>query len=282
MKRIFSCFTAIMLLVTLFNITALNVSAKENMIPNYEVKLLLDSDQVLNSDDLLKKTYRNLFNTGKDYQEIGVLYIDTDDLAFEAEGWTNRIRRKEDSDSFDLTYKKRYSVENGNIDAALTKANNEGFDISDTNYDAQIDWGYGKMTLSLSCKKTASAKDYSNMELPGKKKAISILKDKMPGKLEDWKYNNWGKDTIEDGRKYGPIYYCKYGGNFNGIDVDIEIWPIYNKETQTTEMVTEISFKSDTFTEAAEYRAELIAYLDELGILLHTDSLKTQKILSNY
>ncbi len=282
MKRIITIFTAMMLTLGMFSFTAFNVSAKENMIPNYEVKLLLDSDMVLNSDDSLKKTYRDLFGTGKDYEEIGTLYIDTDNLSFQTEGWTNRIRIKENSNDFDLTYKKRYSIQGQDITTALTQANNEGFDISDTNYEAQVDWGYEKMTLSLSCKKTASAKDYNEMELPSKKDAIAMLKDKMPGKLENWLYKNWGKDTIEDGRKYGPIYYSKYSGEYKGIDVDIEIWPLYNKETQKIEMVTELSFKADDYTEASSYRTDLINYLDDLGVLLHYDSLKTQKILLNY
>lgn len=37
------------------------VQAATNMVPTYEVKFLLDSDQVLNKEHLLKKEYRNYF-----------------------------------------------------------------------------------------------------------------------------------------------------------------------------------------------------------------------------
>lgn len=260
---------------------SINAVAAQNIVPDYEVKLLLDSAKVLNSDNLFKKDYRNLFNTGKDYETIGVLYIDTEDYDFNAEGWINRIRIKENSSAFELTYKKRYSIQNQNVNSALSLANTQGFDITDTNYDAQVDWGYQNMTLSLSCKKEKSNSGYDELELPKKTKGIEMLKEEMPGKLEDWVYNNWGKDTIDNGKKYGAVYYSKYSGSFNGIDVDIEIWPISNKTTGTVELVTEISFKQDSFGEASYYRNQLISYLDSLGILLHYDSLKTQKILNN-
>lgn len=54
------------------------VHAAKNMTPTYEVKFLLDSNQVLNSDHLLKKEYRNYFETGSDYLTMGILYLDTE------------------------------------------------------------------------------------------------------------------------------------------------------------------------------------------------------------
>lgn len=174
----------------------INAYAKENMVPDYEVKFLLDSEQVLNSDNLLKKTYRDLFQTGKEYETIGVLYLDTETKEFNQQGWTNRMRIKEGADEFELTYKKRYSVADGDIDAALTLGNQQGFDISDTNYRAQIDWGYSNMTLSLSCNKTISNKGYEELELPKKKEAIEMISDKMPGKENSWVCVGWGTGSV--------------------------------------------------------------------------------------
>lgn len=283
MKKIGNRIIITIMLVMSIMIGAYNTTfAAENMIPNYEVKLLLDSDEVLNSDNLFKKDYRNIFETGKSYKTIGVLFIDTEDLMFNQQGWINRIRIKENSDTFDLTYKKRYSVLNGDVTGALNIANSEGFDITDTNYEAQVDWGYNNMTLSLSCEKEESNNGYAELELPSKSEAISILKDHMPGKLEDWMSDNWGKDTIENGKKFGPIYYMKYSGTFDGRAVDIEIWPIENQSMNAITYITEISFKSDSFEDASMGRAALITYLDSLGILEHCDSLKTQLILNNY
>ena len=68
------------------------VQAATNMVPTYEVKFLLDSDQVLNKEHLLKKEYRNYFNADSDYLTMGMLYLDTDTQDFNNEGWINRIR----------------------------------------------------------------------------------------------------------------------------------------------------------------------------------------------
>lgn len=65
---------------------------------------------------------------------------------------------KENKSDYELTYKKRYPVVNGNIQAALTLANQEGFDASDDNYEAEVDWGYGKQTLSFSNTKRSAPK----------------------------------------------------------------------------------------------------------------------------
>lgn len=258
------------------------VQAAKNMVPNYEIKCLLNSAAVLDEAHQLDENYRSYFNTGNGYQTIGTLYIETADREFDAEGWYNRIRIKEGSNKFDLTYKKRYSISGGDIDAALTQANEEGFDIKDTNYEAQVDWGYSKMTLSLSNKKEVSNSGYDDLELPKKSKAIKILQDNMPGKEQNWLYKNWGEDLIEKGKKCGPIYYKKYSGTVNGIDVDIEIWPITYSGSGTTEYITELSFKEDTYSAAASNRQIIMNILDGKGILLHEDSLKTQKILNAF
>lgn len=258
------------------------VQAKENMVPNYEIKFLLDSEEIVSNSGKLQKDYRNLFETGSSYETISVLYIETEDYDFNNQGWCNRLRTKENSDKFELTYKKRYSIQNGNIDNVLTLANEDGFDCSDTNYKAQIDWGYNKMMLSLSRKKTVSNKGYDNLELPKKSDAINILKKEMPGKENNWLYDGWGKDTIEDGKKCGSLSYLKYQGKVAGIGVDIEIWPVYSPSTGVAEYITEVSFKEDIYATASKNRQLVMNALEKDGVLVHSDSLKTQRILNAY
>lgn len=77
--------------------------------------------------------------------------------------------QKDDKNNYELTYKKRYPVINGDINAALTLANQEGFDKSDDNYEAEIDWGYGKQTLSFSNTKKSIPKRQESNFLPSKK-----------------------------------------------------------------------------------------------------------------
>ena len=97
------------------------------------------------------------------------------------------------------------------------------------------------------------------MELPGRKDAIEIIKDNMPGKEEDWGEKNWGKDAIDDAEKCGPVYYLQYEGKIEGV-----------------------SFKEDDFETASSNRKKVMDALDTEGILMHEDSLKTQKILDAY
>ena len=70
--------------------------AKENMVPDYEMKFLLDSNKVLNNDHELNSKYRDFLDTGKNYDTIGVLYLETPDYSLMV---YNRIRIKEDSDN---------------------------------------------------------------------------------------------------------------------------------------------------------------------------------------
>lgn len=62
--------------------------AAANMTPNYEIKFLLNSAQVLDENHALQAAYRNLFSIEKDPTTIGVLYLDTPNRDFNQEGWT--------------------------------------------------------------------------------------------------------------------------------------------------------------------------------------------------
>ena len=73
---------------------------------------------------------------------------------------------------------------NGDINAALSLANQEGFDASDDNYEAEIDWGYGKQTLSFSNTKKIST-NTTGTTLPSEQGALALLLDKLPGKLKN-------------------------------------------------------------------------------------------------
>ena len=61
-KKLIRAITIIGMSKLLFANTAY---AKENMVPDYEMKFLLDSDKVLNNDHELNSEYRDLLDTGK-------------------------------------------------------------------------------------------------------------------------------------------------------------------------------------------------------------------------
>lgn len=78
---------------------------------------------------------------------MNVQFLDKCSNEIYAVSWNLRIRQFETKPDFELTYKKRYNIEDGNIDAALIQANNDGFNAEDTKYDTQVEWGFEKQTL---------------------------------------------------------------------------------------------------------------------------------------
>lgn len=77
-KKLIRAITIIGMSTLLFANTAY---AKENMVPDYEMKFLLDSNKVLNNDHELNSKYRDFLDTGKNYDTIGVLYLETPDYS---------------------------------------------------------------------------------------------------------------------------------------------------------------------------------------------------------
>lgn len=249
---------------------------------DYEIKAQLGSSITIGTDKKLSCDFSSNFNVKIPSQQSTGECPQTNVKEFNERGWINRIRIKDAKTSFELTYKKRYRIENGNIQAALDLANSEGFDINATSYDAQVDWGYNQMTLSFANQKTMKNTGYDNLELPDLQASIEILTDKIPGKLNDWEYKNWGQETLKECKIYGSILFSKYKGEFEGKEIDIEIWPIKGANGVGIDYFTELSFKEDDFRVANDLRTRIYNYLDKEGVLLHQDSLKTQLTLSRY
>lgn len=130
-------------------------AALEPMTPNYELKVFLDPALVLDGDKKLNSDVMAYFNMPATPEKMVVQFMDTQNLELNQAGWSVRIRKKEDysDEKFELVYKKRYPILNGDINGALMLAASEGFEADDTNYEAQVDWGYQKQTLSISRKK---------------------------------------------------------------------------------------------------------------------------------
>ncbi|WP_430108617.1 hypothetical protein [Paenibacillus lautus] len=257
------------------------VSAAANAVPSYEVKFLAKPETVLESSGSLRSEVIQAFGIASVPQAIGVAYYDTNNLELDAEGWNVRFRKKEDKDNYELTYKKRYPIVNGDINAALSLANQEGFDASDDNYEAEIDWGYGKQTLSFSNTKKVST-NTTGTTLPSEQDALALLLDKLPGKLKKWSSPNWGQQKLSQSRIHGPLTFYRYEGSWKGQKMSLEVWPIRNADGTGTENLIEISFKTSDVSVASQLRSELINTLESNGWLLPMDGLKTQLILERY
>ncbi|RFB35451.1 hypothetical protein [Brevibacillus sp. VP] len=258
------------------------VQAAGNLEPDYEVKLLLDSNQVLSSDHKLLPEVLKAFNMPDSAIKMNVQFLDTDDQDLNQEGWISRIRKLDSKEHLEVTYKKRYPIENNNIDAALTQANKDGFDATDTNYEAQVEWGYKQKTLSISRKKKVKQSGYQGTDLPSHADSIKLVTANIPGKLDKWLYAGWGKEKLGQARIYGPVLAERYTGTWNGLKIDVEIWPIKSASGNSVEYIVEASFKTTKSREATEGQKELMAFLEAKGWFLPKDSLKTALILERY
>ncbi|WMT43081.1 hypothetical protein RE628_12900 [Paenibacillus sp. D2_2] len=179
-----------------------------------------------------------------------------------------------------MTYKKRYAVVNGDINAALNQANLDGFSAADTNYDAEVDWGYSKQTLSFSNDKEESTS--KGLTLPTESEALNMLVSKIPGKLDKTNAQGWGTAKLLQAYAHGPILASRYSGTFEGLDTDIEVWPIASASGSGTDYIVEISFKTDDYQTAASKRTSLMNLLNSNGWLVPADSLKTNLVLERY
>lgn len=254
--------------------------ADDDAVPTYEVKIDLTT-AALDGDHQPLATVADAFGISGDGTSRSYEYADTSAQDLDASGWDVRLRHKSGKD-FEETYKFRIPVENGDIDAALDEANDDGFDASDTNYDAEVDWGYSKQTLSFSNDKSHDGDDYSGTSMPSSSTAIDWLVGDIPGKLEDWTDDGWGKDTLQDARIHGPVTSNEWEGSWEGTDSSIEVLPVKAASGSGTEYVVEASFKTDDYDTAAQVHADAISVADDHGWLDPTDVLKTQLILDRY
>ena len=230
---------------------------------SYEVKFLLDSELVLDGETRLEDQIRSLFHMEGDYKQIDVVYLETPERAFLREGWINRLRQKAGKEKIERTYKKRYPVIHGDIDAALAQAVNDGFGA----YDAQIDWGYADMTLSLSVEDSDQHPERKNLSQFTAEDAVRFFEETMPQEERGL------SDLFSGAQKVGPVRFLRIKGSWQDIEeVTIEIWPTLH--------ITELSFDIDDYDSAADARDRLMAFLDEEGILLHEDALKTTALLN--
>jgi hypothetical protein len=257
-------------------------SAAANMTPDYEVKLLMDPSTTLTSDKKPTSAVLSAFNAPTSVTKMNVQFLDTSAKDIYGAGWSPRIRKTEGESGFELTYKKRYPVGSSGIDGALSQANADGFDENDTAWDAQIEWGYQKQTLSISRKKSATKSGYSGMDLPNQSDSRSLLINDAPDQFDDWNGNGWGTNLLASSRIFGPVLAKRSVGTWKGRELDIEVWPIKASSGSGTDYIVEASFKTDSRSTASSDHDALQSYLQSKGWFLAQDSLKTQQIMDRY
>lgn len=285
--NITSCIRAIFQIVAV-SLKDLTVMVS-SLVPDYEVKVLLKPSEVLGSDNKLKPEVLSAFSIPKSTKKMNIQFVDTNKQDIYNSGWNLRIRKTEGEDGFELTYKKRYpvgegysSTAEGHIDAAAKTAEKEGFD-STTAYDAQVEVGYVKQTLSISHDETTSDKGFDEIDLPLAEDSRKFLAKNPPKEFKNWTANNWGTDRLKEARVYGPVLAKRSKGTWDEFKLYIEVWPIrVSKDDATLVPIVEASFKTPDFKKALEGHAKLIKFVQDKGWFLAEDSLKTKLIMERY
>lgn len=252
------------------------------MIPDYEIRLLLNPTAVLSPEHEVTATVLSTFEMPQTVTKMNVQFLDKSSKELYAADWSTRIRKIENEDNFELTYKKRYAVTGGDIDAALIAANNDGFNVGNAKYEAQVEWGYQTQTLSVSRKKTVEDSGKSGMDLPETSKSRKMLIDNAPNKFDNWRSNKWGTHTLAVSRIFGPILVRRYIGSWNEMPLYLEIWPLLDLHGTGIEYLVEISFKTKNPKTALFEKTNLTAYLQSKGWFLAQDSLKASLIMERY
>ena len=263
------------------NADTAGAAPEENLELSFEVKYLLDSGLVLDEEGLLTEEFTSWFSL-EEYRPIDVLYLETEDNAFLREGWINRLRWKEGKKKAERAYKKRYTADGDGADCAallIAQAAEDGFDIASQDLEPEFDWSYSKMTLSFTGEKSGVYADHKKLSDFNTEDAIAFMEEAMPPAEDNWKSARWGTDTLQKARIIGPLRTLRIKGDWEGLEITIEIWPIPMDGTDEVTYITELSFKADDMHSAAETRKRMMEYLDGKGILLHENSLKTQLVL---
>ena len=191
------------------------ISADE-IVPSCEIKLLLDSDLVLDEDQLLTQELRDYFQTGEEYKTIHVAYLDTAERDYLNEGWINRIRLQEEKPEkgFELTYKKRYRISGTDVDDAVRRAVADGFDLSDGEWEAEVEWGFSHMTLSVSHEANVDAGELKSVAELTPETGLSMVEQNMPAEERDWTTEQWGSRALESAQLVGPVFFTRYSGKY--------------------------------------------------------------------
>ncbi|KAG8406633.1 hypothetical protein J3458_020974 [Metarhizium acridum] len=252
-----------------------------NMTPDFEVRFQLDASRVLNSDHQLKNSVRDNFSV-QDTVKMNVHFLDKCSNEIFKAGWNVRLRIVQKKPEFELTYKKRYDIAGGNVEAALTEANQDGFNSTSDKYEAQVEWGFKKQTLSVSREKKVKYSGDGEMNLPGTAVSRDMLIDKAPSKFDNWKGKKWGTEALEKAVIFGPVHATRAIGKWQDHKLYIEVWPIRSADGSAWQYFVEASFKAARRAEAEEGRKTLLKELQEKGWFLPEDALKTSIIMESY
>lgn len=239
-----------------------------------EVKFILDN-KVLDANGRVNAEYVKAFSLAEPSSRI-IVYVDTPDRAFFSAGWINRLRERGEKKD-DCTYKRRYAVSDGNIDAAVALAKSEGID-GNAGFEAELDWSAEKVTLDYSKKIKIEPAAYPDFSVDSLASAVHILESAMPAEEADFAEKGWGTRLLKDSMLVGPVKSLQYKGKISDKKITLEVWIMENPKTHEVSRITELSFGAKSYEQAAELRKTIYAHLSGLGVLEKKSVLKTSAV----
>jgi hypothetical protein len=94
----------------------------------------------------------------------------------------------------------------------LAIAAEDGFDSATTIYEAQVDLGYKKKTLSANRDELHPDSEHDAMDLPSEEHSRKMLTEYAPEKFDNWVEKQEVTDKLKESRIYGPGLAERYVG----------------------------------------------------------------------
>ncbi|WP_090739069.1 hypothetical protein [Paenibacillus sp. Mc5Re-14] len=110
-----------------------------NVDMQYELKFLLDANQVLTDEHTLRTELVHLDQS--EGQQMDIRFMDTPQQDFFREKWILRARLKPNKDQWEITYKKRFDFSEGqDLQQVMEHAKELGYDLEDPTCKQEVDW----------------------------------------------------------------------------------------------------------------------------------------------
>lgn len=239
----------------------------------YEMKCFI-KETTLDSAHKLQEDVRNLLGVGENPKlSMNVMYLDNYNLDLNKAGWTIRVRKKSSSGKFEFTYKKRYSDVKDASDVIYT-AIAEGIVLLNPNYETETDCVGKKKTLSFSNETKSAIPGLVGIDFPDVDTVIETAIKYAPVEIANI--------IPTDLHGYGTVFAERYVGALGQDEITVEIWEIQNEDKTGYEYIIESSFKTTDKELALSKHKEMEKLLKKNDILLESEVLKTQLVLSRY
>jgi hypothetical protein len=253
---------------------------------DYELRLLVDPDRTLGDRFEPVDGVRDAFDIDE-RQRIVMQFVDGLGLPLNEAGWNVRLRAFEGENKLQLTYKKRYPIDDDAdaddaIDSAKAQAKADGFGDDPDEYESQVEWGRRHKTLSISKKVDLAPEGPDPLDLPGEQRSREIAVESIPARLEEQVSPVSAGNVLAEAHLFGPVRGERWKGKWRGKKVSFEVWHIKPRQGEEEKPVVEVSLKEDDRDEAKKLRKKLRKLLEKQGWLIDGDSLKTQMILERY